>query len=752
MKKTLRFFLAVMALMLCGNVMAQKTVTFDFNENVATIFPTITSYSSGTGSTYVADGEFMETTTSTAIEGVTVTVSASAPDAQNRNRLWATNPRLRMYDGTLTITSTSDKITKMEITRTTNNGLVANNNTVDTGALTTSDQVKNGVVEWAGEAQSVTITIAGNTQFSKIVVTIGGEAGTITPDDPNKKGSVNNPYTVTEVKQLLETMDPNVKSDKIYVKGFVTEVSEVETVEYGNATFYINDAKSATDGQFYVFRCMYLENTKFTSTDQLKVDDEVIVCGQVVNYRSSKAAETDPVTPEFTQGCFVYSHNGKTKADNTQPVEEVKQISVAEALAIINDLESGKTTTIAYRVKGFVVGDPEFQRKAEDQSLFGNVNFTMADTQDGSDLLTVFRARYFGNVLFTEETISELKAGDEVIVEGKLQKYVKNEVTTPELTSCFLYSINGNTGNVDPQPGELTGKGTLESPYTAADANIVAGKLAQGETSADSYYIQGKISKITYTFSASFGTATFFISADGTETNQFQCYSVYYLENKSWVDGNTQIALGDNVIIYGQLTNYNGTPETASKKAYIYSLNGKTKNEGGDQPQPEAQSVSVEQALDIINDDLEDGKTTTENYLVSGFVTAIEDLSPKNEENPNGFGNATFTLCDEVDGTIGVKVFRAKGFNNELITTADFIKVGDEVVVFGKLQRYVKNEVMTPEVSSCYIYSVNGNTSNINAVKTVNRTNGTIYNLQGQRVANMQKGLYIVDGKKYLVK
>jgi len=27
------------------------------------------------------------------------------------------------------------------------------------------------------------------------------------------------------------------------------------------------------------------------------VGDEVIICGQLVNYRSTKAAETDPVTP-----------------------------------------------------------------------------------------------------------------------------------------------------------------------------------------------------------------------------------------------------------------------------------------------------------------------------------------------------------------------------------------------------------------------------------------------------------------------
>ena len=33
-----------------------------------------------------------------------------------------------------------------------------------------------------------------------------------------------------------------------------------------------------------------------------------------------------------------------------------------------------------------------------------------------------------------------------------------------------------------------------------------------------------------------------------------------------------------------------------------------------------------------------------------------------------------------------------------------------------------------------------------------NRPSGQVYNLQGQRVSHAQRGLYIRDGKKYVVK
>jgi hypothetical protein len=129
------------------------------------------------------------------------------------------------------------------------------------------------------------------------------------------------------------------------------------------------------------------------------------------------------------------------KGDAPQPpTPEIQEINVAKALEIIAALEDGKTTADAYKVTGYVVGDPDFQRKT-DGSLYGNVNFEMADNQGGTSTLTVFRAKDFENANFTEETINRFKAGDLVVVQGKLQKYVKNEVVTPELTNGYLISV-----------------------------------------------------------------------------------------------------------------------------------------------------------------------------------------------------------------------------------------------------------------------------------------------------------------------
>lgn len=169
----------------------------------------------------------------------------------------------------------------------------------------------------------------------------------------------------------------------------------------------------------------------------------------------------------------------------------------------------------------------------------------------------------------------------------------------------------------DPTPSEgATGTGTLADPFNFIAANDCAGALAQGATTEKDYYIKGKVSEVKYSFDAQHGTATFFITDDGEKAdNQFQVYSAYYLGNRSWQDGDTQIAVGDEVVIYGKLTNYNGTLETAAKKSYIYSLNGET---GEAVVIPEYTSIEAMQtAAQALGTTKADVKYTFQNVVVT---------------------------------------------------------------------------------------------------------------------------------------
>ena len=95
---------------------------------------------------------------------------------------------------------------------------------------------------------------------------------------------------------------------------------------------------------------------------------------------------------------------------------------------------------------------------------------------------------------------------------------------------------------------------------------------ALGHTNATemSYFVGGIISNMRNTPEqiVQYKSARFDISDDGTTANQFYCYNTKWLGNTAFVTGN-EVALGDEVVIYGQVQNYMGyTPEI---KGYVYS-------------------------------------------------------------------------------------------------------------------------------------------------------------------------------------
>ena len=174
-----------------------------------------------------------------------------------------------------------------------------------------------------------------------------------------------------------------------------------------------------------------------------------------------------------------------------------------------------------------------------------------------------------------------------------------------------------------------------------------------------------------------------------------------------------------------------------------------TVKEGGSVTPPTPSELTVAQALEIING-LEDGKTTSETYTVKGFVVGTPDFQRKNDGTL--YGNCNFDIADAKGGTPTLTIYRGKSFENNSFTEEDvaapILKEGDEVVLTGKLQKYVKNEVMTPELKNSYLISVNGQTASVNAIEAEKNVNAPAFNLAGQRVKNGFKGIVIQNGKK----
>ena len=132
-----------------------------------------------------------------------------------------------------------------------------------------------------------------------------GEPVNDTPSTPNP----NQPAVPTgeiTVAAALEYINAG-GTGTITVKGYVTDI-DAETsnpAQYGDINYYISDDLNASN-KLYIYNGYFLGGEKFTSIDQLKVGDLVVVEGTAQLYGT---------TPELNRGSKIISLNGETAGD-----------------------------------------------------------------------------------------------------------------------------------------------------------------------------------------------------------------------------------------------------------------------------------------------------------------------------------------------------------------------------------------------------------------------------------------------------
>ena len=138
------------------------------------------------------------------------------------------------------------------------------------------------------------------------------------------------------------------------------------------------------------------------------------------------------------------------------------------------------------------------------------------------------------------------------------------------------------------------------------------------------------------------------------------------------------------------------------------------------------------------NDLITAGQGLDTKVYVIGTITKIKEVS-------TSYGNATYWIGDGTEYSANdLEIYRGYYLEGENFTAEDQIKVGDKVIVYGKLVDYKG----TKEMTGSSIYSLNGVTTGISDIKAQTITDGAIYNVAGQRVNKLSKGINIVNGKK----
>ena len=217
-----------------------------------------------------------------------------------------------------------------------------------------------------------------------------------------------------------------------------------------------------------------------------------------------------------------------------------------------------------------------------------------------------------------------------------------------------------------------------------------------------------------------------------------QVYNCKALGNTEWdATFDTDLKNGDEVVICARLNYWKG--DISLYDPYLVSVNGSTLPSMGktkDNPFTVAAVLPKVKAL---------SSSDSFKAYVQGYVSQVTEISTQ-------YNIATFYITDDAEGTgTPLYIYNIKGLNNEQITDANLFKKGDLLVVYGKLVNY-RGE--TPEISTDgYIVSITpSESSGIRTITITDDASQPWYDLQGRRVAQPAKGVYIVNGKKVVIK
>lgn len=259
-----------------------------------------------------------------------------------------------------------------------------------------------------------------------------------------------------------------------------------------------------------------------------------------------------------------------------------------------------------------------------------------------------------------------------------------------------------------PETPELqpTGSGTAADPFNIA---AVEKYIDEGGSAETEIYVKGKVVSVKQgSFDPQYGSLKYYISEDGTATNQFYVYNGYAGPNRTKFSGEDALKPGDEVVICGKVDNYQGTKEFLVGN-YIVSLNGQGGTTTPDTPAGEAKGTGTEAdpfnsvAANNLATSLGSGEVSDKEYYIKGKIQEIKDQFAAQ------FGNATFYIADD-ENSQKFLIFRTYYFGGEKWKEGDGqLKIGDEVVVCAKLINYMGN---TPETNQGgKLISVNGKTS-----------------------------------------
>lgn len=279
---------------------------------------------------------------------------------------------------------------------------------------------------------------------------------------PEGSGTQNSPYNVTKLWELID--QNQAPTGDIYIKGKVSKIKSLDVAQYPRAQYYISDNGKLLN-HFYVYNGLYLNGANFTSDDQLKVGDEVVILGKLTTHDDEYQVD---------QNSKIISINGNTSGDTPTPTPDPTGLTgdgskdKPYTVTDVTTIYAATPSKAGVWIKGFIVGYVTGQKLAEGATFSADANASvsnilLAESADETDYNKCLVIQLPANSdvrtrINLKDNAANLK--QEVSLYGDIEKYFG--VAGMKNTTKYVIGTETNDNGDDPTP---SGDGTA---YTLA--------------------------------------------------------------------------------------------------------------------------------------------------------------------------------------------------------------------------------------------------------------------------------------------
>ena len=525
----------------------------------------------------------------------------------------------------------------------------------------------------------------------------------ITNSDPDRAGNVNNPYTVAQARSAI---DAGVGVTGVFVTGKICQIDYVNTDEGKKyATYWISADGTTSGDRLEAYQGKFTGNTDFESNDQIGLFDQVTITGNLTKYNS---------TYEFTAGNYIYSRTpdarsvaGLAWSDDAVEIDKdaasyvLPSLTNPHSLAVTYNITG--TAGLATESVGVITVDTSIEGTATVTASFaGDENYKPASV---SYTITVVDQNKKGSINnpytvaeiigLTPTSTSEAKAADVYV------------------TGYIVGCCNGSSGNLITESASLLNSNLALADDPSNTSSIISVQLSSG-TNRTNFNVLDHPDHI--------GSTKLLIKAD-----VFKYCGIPGLKN---IDEMSAVAIdvtiagsGYSTIAKGFGLDFaNATP--AGLEAYVASaVSASTITLTAKDEAPASTGVILKGTQ---------GSTYT--IPVKATASAVGTNKLKTAVTATALADGSFYILK------GGKFCLVTGAADEAART---VPAGKAYL----LASDVPNNA--PELA----FDFGGETTSISDVRNkISDVKGDIFNLAGQRVAQPTKGLYIVNGKKVVIK